>query len=149
MKRALVLLSAAVSCMVAGGVWFAAVEHVSVASGLYWAVITATTVGYGDIIPHGTTGHLVTVAVALTALPLTAVAFGELLSERVHIRGAIQAARHHLELMEQARKHHGELKALAEKHHREQLDRADVHAEAVKTHVDAAVSAVAPRKRGM
>jgi voltage-gated potassium channel len=57
------------------GVVFAAAEHRSVGLGLYWAVATATTVGYGDVTPHTALGHVVAVAVMLTVVPLFAASF--------------------------------------------------------------------------
>lgn len=58
-----------------GALWFAAVEHLSVATGLYWSVTTATTVGYGDITPHTHVGRFVSVLVMLTVIPLFAATF--------------------------------------------------------------------------
>jgi len=58
-----------------GALWFAAVEHLSVATGLYWSVTTATTVGYGDITPHTHVGRLVATLVMLTVIPLFAATF--------------------------------------------------------------------------
>ena len=40
-----------------GGV-FAVVEEVSVVDGLWWAVVTLTTVGYGDVFPVTAAGRL-------------------------------------------------------------------------------------------
>ena len=58
-----------------GAVWFAAVEHLSVATGLYWSVTTATTVGYGDVTPHTHVGRVIAVLVMLTVIPLFAATF--------------------------------------------------------------------------
>src|SRR5579863_5173523 len=57
------------------GIWFAAAEHISDGNGLYWAVTTATTVGYGDITPHNTVGKWIAVLVMLTVIPLFAATF--------------------------------------------------------------------------
>jgi voltage-gated potassium channel len=64
-----------VVAVVVGGVAFALVEHVDIGTGLYWAVTTATTVGYGDVVPHNAAGRIVAVAVMLTAIPLFGGAF--------------------------------------------------------------------------
>lgn len=58
-----------------GALWFAAAEHLSVATGLYWSVTTATTVGYGDITPHTHVGRLIAMLVMLTVIPLFAATF--------------------------------------------------------------------------
>ncbi len=50
-------------------------------SGLYFSAITFTTVGYGDITPHGL-GRLVSVLNALSGLFTTAVLIGKISSER-------------------------------------------------------------------
>jgi voltage-gated potassium channel len=53
---------------VAGGAAFAAVEKVSVGDGIYWAVTTMTTVGYGDITPKTSEGRIVAVVVMLIGI---------------------------------------------------------------------------------
>jgi hypothetical protein len=60
---------------VAAGLSYAAVEHLSAGLGLYWAVATATTVGYGDVTPHTPTGHIIAVVTMLTAIPLWSATF--------------------------------------------------------------------------
>jgi voltage-gated potassium channel len=69
------LLTLAATAVVVGGGLFAATEHVSFGTGLYWAVVTASTVGYGDVTPHNTAGRIVSIAVILTAIPLLAAVF--------------------------------------------------------------------------
>jgi voltage-gated potassium channel len=61
--------------VVVGGVVFAIVDHRSIGIGLYWAVTTATTVGYGDVVPENAAGRVVAVAVMLTAIPAFGAAF--------------------------------------------------------------------------
>jgi voltage-gated potassium channel len=58
-----------------GALCFAAAEHLSVGDGLYWAVTTATTVGYGDVTPHSGAAKVVAVLVMLTVIPLFAATF--------------------------------------------------------------------------
>lgn len=60
---------------VAGGLLFAVVEHLPWTSGLYWAVATATTVGYGDVIPRTSAGRAIAVVVMLTVIPLFGATF--------------------------------------------------------------------------
>jgi voltage-gated potassium channel len=74
-RAALVTIAAAVGFDVIGAIWFAAVENLSAATSLYWSVTTATTVGYGDISPHTSTGRVIAVLVMLTVIPLFAATF--------------------------------------------------------------------------
>jgi voltage-gated potassium channel len=73
--HALVLVGAAIFFVVAGGVAFAATQHLPVTTGWYWAITTATTVGYGDVTPKNASGRLVASVVMLTTIPLLAGAF--------------------------------------------------------------------------
>lgn len=52
------------------GLAFGAADHVGAWNGLYFATTTATTVGYGDITPHGWGPHLIAVAIMVTVIPL-------------------------------------------------------------------------------
>src|ERR1700735_5180797 len=70
-----VLRPGAVAGTVAGGALFAATQHLPFTSGLYWAITTATTVGYGDVTPHNASGRVVASLVMLTTIPLLASAF--------------------------------------------------------------------------
>lgn len=74
-KIALATITAAALLDTAGGLAFASAEHLSAGIGLYWAVTTATTCGYGDVTPHTVTGHLIAVMVMLTVVPLFAATF--------------------------------------------------------------------------
>jgi voltage-gated potassium channel len=58
-----------------GGAVFAATQGASFGTGLYWAVTTASTVGYGDVTPHNTSGRVVAAAVMLTTIPMLAAVF--------------------------------------------------------------------------
>lgn len=70
-----VLLAAAAACVVGGGAWFAATQGKPFSTGLYWAVTTATTVGYGDVTPDNGAGRVAAVFVMLTTIPLLASVF--------------------------------------------------------------------------
>lgn len=98
-RRALAIIIAAVVLDVALGVAFAAAERVSVADGLYWATTTATTVGYGDITPHGWLPHLVAIGVMITVIPLFASAFSLLTSglTSTHVAASEKRMKAHLE----------------------------------------------------
>lgn len=62
--------------LLAGGGGFAAVTpDTPFTTGLYWAVVTAATVGYGDVSPKNPAGRVVAVVVMLTAIPLLAAVF--------------------------------------------------------------------------
>jgi voltage-gated potassium channel len=57
----------------AGGLTFAVVEkNTSALNGLYWAVTTVTTVGYGDINPETSAGKVISVVVMLTGIGFVA-----------------------------------------------------------------------------
>lgn len=93
---------------VLGGVLFSIVEHVGVGTGLYWAVTTATTVGYGDVTPKTTLGRLISVLVMMTVVPLFAATFSllttSLTSEHIQAEGAQARTR-----LDHIIKHHPEI----------------------------------------
>jgi voltage-gated potassium channel len=69
------LLASAVGCVLVGAWLFALAESLPFTSGLYWAITTATTVGYGDVTPHNGIGRFLASAVMLTTIPLLATVF--------------------------------------------------------------------------
>jgi voltage-gated potassium channel len=79
-----------------GGVLFSLVEpHVDTADGIYWAVVTVTTVGYGDIVPTTTPGKVLAVYVMLTGVGFLAIltgAIAERFVARMRERGEAGAA---------------------------------------------------------
>jgi voltage-gated potassium channel len=62
-------------CLLLGAELFSLTQHISYGLGLYWAITTATTVGYGDVTPKNTSGRVVAAVVMLTTIPLFASAF--------------------------------------------------------------------------
>ncbi|WP_259310933.1 potassium channel family protein [Capillimicrobium parvum] len=66
--------------VVGGGIIFTAVErsaqHLSIESGIWWAIVTVTTVGYGDIVPHTEAGRAVAVIVMVTGIGTAALLVG-------------------------------------------------------------------------
>jgi voltage-gated potassium channel len=62
-------------CLLGGAAAFAASQHVSFGTGVYWAITTATTVGYGDVTPKNAAGRVIASVVMLTTIPLFASAF--------------------------------------------------------------------------
>lgn len=73
--QALTLVTLAVLFTLVGGTLFSITQAVSLFTGIYWAITTATTVGYGDITPKNTIGRLIAAGVMLTAIPLFASLF--------------------------------------------------------------------------
>jgi voltage-gated potassium channel len=74
-RHVVALIGAAIACAAGGGLLFAATQHYPLTTGLYWAVTTATTVGYGDVTPHNAIGRVIASAVMLTTIPLLASVF--------------------------------------------------------------------------
>jgi voltage-gated potassium channel len=69
------LAALATTVLISGGIAFSVAEHLSLARGLYWAVTTATTVGYGDVTPKTTAGHVIAAVVMLSTIPLLGAVF--------------------------------------------------------------------------
>ncbi|MGH9170523.1 MAG: ion channel [Acidimicrobiales bacterium] len=72
---AVTLLAAFLGFMFLGAWLFDLTQHIPFTSGLYWAITTASTVGYGDITPHNASGRFIASAVMLTCIPLLAATF--------------------------------------------------------------------------
>jgi voltage-gated potassium channel len=63
----------------------------SIPRGMYWAVVTLTTVGFGDITPHTTLGQILTSLIMLVGYSIIAVPTGIFAAElAAGIRGAQQ-----------------------------------------------------------
>jgi voltage-gated potassium channel Kch len=90
-RKALIPMCAAVASIIGGGWLFATIERIPVTTGIYWALTTASTVGFGDVTPRHPAGRLIAVMVMLTAIPSLAAVFGVLTS--AHIARRIR--RHH------------------------------------------------------
>ena len=74
-RTAVRVLAIAVAADVVLGIAFGFADHVGPGNGLYFATVTATTVGYGDILPHGWLPHLLAVIIMITVIPLFASVF--------------------------------------------------------------------------
>lgn len=74
-RRALYLYVAVIGLNFAFGALFGWLNHCGVGNGIYFAVVTVTTVGYGDITPHGWAAHLVALGIMLLIIPLWTGAF--------------------------------------------------------------------------
>jgi Ion channel len=90
-KRALLLLGIAGAWITCCGELFDITQHSGFVSGMYWAVTTASTVGYGDVTAKGTGGKLLAIGVMLTAIPLLAAVFALVTSAHIGAR----LAEHH------------------------------------------------------
>jgi voltage-gated potassium channel len=66
----------AVLTLVVGGRAFSALEGVSTKDGVYWAMTTMTTVGYGDVIPGTDAGRILAAVVMLVGIGFAAVLTG-------------------------------------------------------------------------
>jgi voltage-gated potassium channel len=77
------LLAGAAACVLVGAALFALTQDLPFTTGLYWAVTTATTVGYGDVTPHNGVGRLIASGVMLTTIPMLAAVFALLTSGAV------------------------------------------------------------------
>lgn len=69
------LVALGMLCLLGGAAAFAATQGIGFGTGLYWAITTATTVGYGDVTPKNPAGRIVASLVMLTTIPLFASAF--------------------------------------------------------------------------
>jgi voltage-gated potassium channel len=74
-RHVLILLGSVTALVLLGAGLFALAEDLPYTTGLYWAITTATTVGYGDVSPHNPIGKLIASLVMLTTIPMLAAAF--------------------------------------------------------------------------
>jgi voltage-gated potassium channel len=73
--RVLSLVALAVAIVLTGAGVFAVTQHDSYGTALYWAITTATTVGYGDVLPHNSAGRVIASIVMLTTIPIVGAIF--------------------------------------------------------------------------
>jgi voltage-gated potassium channel len=86
--KEIALLLTAVSILLIGALLFSLTQRVSIGVAMYWAITTATTVGYGDVLPHNTVGRIIASCVMLTTIPLVGAVFALVAGASVagHIR---------------------------------------------------------------
>jgi voltage-gated potassium channel len=113
-RAALTVISAAAVLDVLLGVAFGFAGHVSTWDGLYFATTTSTTVGYGDIAPHGWLPHLIAVALMIIAIPLFGASFSL-------FTAGLAAAKVRLRLRDTEKNIKAHLEERLEHHHRELL----------------------------
>lgn len=103
-KRALFVITTAFSLDAALGWLFAVMQHIPVIDGIYYAMTTASTVGYGDIVPTTPASKLITVVMEFTVIPLFAAAYSLMTAGLTTTHITTQVKRHidkrHKELKE-------------------------------------------------
>lgn len=86
----LVILIISLQCILISGVLFYSVEHgknpevTNIFDGIWWAVITLTTIGYGDVVPVTFLGRWIAMIVAIIGVWLVALPTGILASWFIH-----------------------------------------------------------------
>src|ERR1700683_373081 len=89
-----------VAAVVLIGAWlFSLAENLPFTTGLYWAITTATTVGYGDVTPHNPIGRLLASFIMLTTIPMLAAAFA-LLAGAAAVAGVRRILAMHIQFPE-------------------------------------------------
>jgi voltage-gated potassium channel len=84
--RRIGLLGALVAVLALGAWLFAVFDHRSFGTALYWAITTASTVGYGDVVPTTPAGRIVAAGVMVTAVPLLGLVFANAASYASELR---------------------------------------------------------------
>lgn len=69
---------------VIGGAAFASTEHLSFGDGIYWAITTMTTVGYGDVTPRSPEGKAIAIAVMLIGIGFATLVIGAAAQRFIH-----------------------------------------------------------------
>ncbi len=62
------MLYTSLSLLIIGAITYSITEHVSLAQAFWWAIATATIVGYGDISPHTFVGKIVALVLMLVGI---------------------------------------------------------------------------------
>lgn len=119
-RAALITIAAAAVLDAGAGLAFASAEHISLAAGEYWAIATATTVGYGDVTPRTHAGHVIAVVAMVTIIPLFGATFSLFTSglTATHVRGHLEQAERRIKAHteERLRHHHADIIGRLERH---------------------------------
>ena len=67
---------ALIALILGGGITVGAVENIPLADAVYFAFITALTVGYGDLVPHTGMGRLISVLLGFVGIIFTGLVVG-------------------------------------------------------------------------
>jgi len=83
----------AVVTVIGGGAAFSAVEsdqHLSTWDGVWWAMTTVSTVGYGDVVPRTTDGRIIAIAVMFVGIGFIAILTAAAAERFIRTTGAIE-----------------------------------------------------------
>lgn len=64
------MVAASAACIITGGILIHFTEGMSFADGIWWAFVTATTVGYGDISPSTLSGRIIASVLMIVGIGL-------------------------------------------------------------------------------
>ncbi|GAA1436315.1 hypothetical protein GCM10009641_35140 [Mycobacterium cookii] len=134
------LVLAIVAIWVACSLTYAVLEDKGPIEGLWWGIVTGSTVGYGDFYPASTTGRAVGAVLIVSMLVLVPIAIGHVIANLVFDKESLAVATVLEDVHERIdRLEHLTLAALEVQHGREWLDeRLAEHEAADAAHVDVA-----------
>jgi voltage-gated potassium channel len=87
----------AVGTVIVGGAVFASVEEtnehgvITTWDGIWWAISTVTTVGYGDIYPESTTGRIIAITIMLVGIGFVALLTAFIADRFINVSAAAEA----------------------------------------------------------
>jgi voltage-gated potassium channel len=88
----------AVGTVIVGGAVFASVEEVDAEGkaittwdGIWWAISTVTTVGYGDISPEGTAGRIIAITIMLVGIGFVALLTAFIADRFINVQAETEA----------------------------------------------------------
>ncbi len=88
----------AVGTVIVGGAVFASVEEadrhgaaISTWDGIWWAITTVTTVGYGDIYPESTAGRIIAITIMLVGIGFVALLTAFIADRFINVQAGTEA----------------------------------------------------------